>query len=149
METTIALPGCPRPMKWATISSAIFSRRSSRVIRLVLAAQTRVPGAAPAASSSPASSISASISSLSSWFVKLQFRDAVLIVERHGGAVVDRLLEVVDADVVAEDLRASLSSPPYQRGTGEADKGGVWQGIAHIAARTYRTGCGAPRRSSR
>ena len=32
METTMALPGKPRPRKWSTMSSATASSRSSRVI---------------------------------------------------------------------------------------------------------------------
>ncbi len=39
---------------------------------------------------------------------QLQLGDAVLVEERHGRAVVDRLLEVVDADVIAEDLPGLL-----------------------------------------
>ncbi len=72
-----------------------------------------------------------SMSSLRSGLVSCSSGDAVLVVQRHGGAVVDRLLEVVDADVVAEDL-ARLLLAGDQRRAGEADEGGVGQGVAHV-----------------
>jgi hypothetical protein len=41
----------------------------------------------------------------------LRLRRAVLVIERHGRAVLDRLLEVVDRDVIAEDfLRPFLAA---------------------------------------
>ena len=43
---------------------------------------------------------------------QLQLGDAVLVVERDRGAVLDRLAEVVDADVVAEDLAGSAPRRP-------------------------------------
>ena len=46
---------------------------------------------------------------------ELQLRDAVLVVERDGGAVFDGVSEVVDADVVAE---LSAGSAPPRRGVG-------------------------------
>ena len=62
---------------------------------------------------------------------QLQLGDAVFVVERHRGLVVHRLLEVVDADVVAED-RARLLLAGHQRGAGEADERGVGQRVAHV-----------------
>ena len=62
---------------------------------------------------------------------ELQFGDAVLVVERDGGAVFDGLAEVVDADVVAEDI-AGLLLPDDQRGAGEGEEGGLGQGAAHV-----------------
>ena len=62
----------------------------------------------------------------------LQLGDAVLVVERDGRAVLDRLAEVVDADVVAEDLAGPLLLALDQRRAGEAEEGRVRQGVAHV-----------------
>ena len=62
---------------------------------------------------------------------ELQFGDAVLVVQRDRRAVLDRLPEVVDADVVAEDLARPLLAR-HQRRAGEADERGVRQGVAHV-----------------
>lgn len=61
----------------------------------------------------------------------LEFRGPVLVVERHGGPVIDRLLEVVDADVVAEDLPRPLLSRD-QRRPGEGEEIRVRQGRPHV-----------------
>ena len=63
---------------------------------------------------------------------QLQLRDAVLVVERHGGPVLHRFSEVVDRDVIAEDL-AGLLLAVHQRRAGEPDERGVRQGGAHVA----------------
>ena len=54
----------------------------------------------------------------------LQLGDAVLVVERDGGAVLDGVAEVVDADVVAELLAGQLL-PGDQRCAGEAHEGSI------------------------
>ena len=62
---------------------------------------------------------------------QLQFGDAVLVVERHRRAVGHRLLEIVDADVIAEDLPGLLLAHD-QRRAGKGQESGVGQGRAHI-----------------
>ena len=57
--------------------------------------------------------------------------EAALVVDGHRGAVEHRLLDVVDADVVAED-RARVRVPQLDRRAREADERGVWQRIAHV-----------------
>ncbi len=62
---------------------------------------------------------------------ELEFGDAVLVIERDGVAIINRLLEVVDGDVVAEDLlRALLAS--HERRSSEADERGIRQSIPHV-----------------
>ncbi len=51
---------------------------------------------------------------------------------RHRGAVLHRLLDVVDADVVAED-GAGVAVGQLDGRAGEGDEGGVGQGVAHVA----------------
>ena len=63
---------------------------------------------------------------------ELHLRDAVLVVQRHGGAVFDGTGEVVDADVVAEHLARALFLALDQRRAGEADEAGVGQRVAHV-----------------
>ena len=46
-------------------------------------------------------------------------------------AVLDRPLDVVDVDVIAEDLRGVVVVRLDGR-AGEADEGGVGQGVAHV-----------------
>ena len=58
--------------------------------------------------------------------------EAVLVVDRHGGAVLHRPLDVVDADVVAEDgARIRVAQLDWR--AGEADERGVRQRVAHVA----------------
>ena len=62
---------------------------------------------------------------------QLQLRRAVLVEERHRRAVLDRLLEVVDRDVVAEDLlRALLAGDQRRAGEGEEER--LRQRRAHV-----------------
>ena len=62
---------------------------------------------------------------------KLQFGCAVRVEERHRGAVLHRLLEVVDRDVVAEDrARALLAGDERRAGEGEEDR--PRQRAAHV-----------------
>jgi len=62
---------------------------------------------------------------------QLQLRDAVFVVERDGRAVGHGLLEVIDADIIAEDLPCLFLAHDQGR-AGEGQKGGVGQGRAHI-----------------
>ncbi len=62
---------------------------------------------------------------------ELQLGRAVLVVERHRGAVLDRLLEVVDRDVVAEDLLRPFLARD-QRRAGEGEEQRLWQRRAHV-----------------
>jgi len=55
---------------------------------------------------------------------ELKLGDPVLVVEGDSGAVVDRLLEVVDANVVAEDLPGFLLADDERR-PGKRQKGRV------------------------
>jgi hypothetical protein len=98
----------PRPMKCSTMSSATFSSRSSRVIRWYSRAELPLQLGAPGPR--PVRLFQQALHVLVEVLVdQLQFGDAVLVVERDGGAVLHRLLEVVDADVIAEDLRVRSS----------------------------------------
>ena len=63
---------------------------------------------------------------------ELQLGHPVLVIERHRRAVVDRLGEVVDRDVIAEHLAGALFLAGDQRRAGEADEGGVRQRLAHV-----------------
>ena len=56
--------------------------------------------------------------------VERELREAALVVDRHRGAVFHRPLDVVDADVVAED-RARVRVRQLDRRAGEADERGV------------------------
>ena len=56
---------------------------------------------------------------------ELQLRRAVLVEQRHRGAVLDRLLEVVDRHVVAEDLLGALLAGD-QRRAGEGQEQSPW-----------------------
>ncbi len=62
----------------------------------------------------------------------MELGDPVLVVERHRGAVLDGVAEVVDADVVAELLPGRLLLPRDQRGAGEAHHRGVGQRHPHV-----------------
>ena len=108
------------------------SSRSSRVMRWYSRANSRSSFFSCSSSSSAASSRSLHV--LVQVLVgELELRDAVLVEERHGRAVLDRLLEVVDADVVAEDLPGLLLAHD-QRRAGEGDEGGVGQGVRMFRA---------------
>ena len=56
--------------------------------------------------------------------------EAALVVDRHGGTVLHGALDVVGVDVVAEDGPGVLVGQ-FDGRAGEADKGGVRQGLAH------------------
>ena len=111
IATNIALPAKPRPTKWRTRSAAIVRSRSGRVISCVLACRS-------AATSWPSCVLVelGLLEDLGQLLVEalvdeLQLGDAVLVVERDRRAVLDRVAEVVDRDVVAELLRASAPRP--------------------------------------
>ena len=63
--------------------------------------------------------------------VERELDQAALVVDGHGGAVGHGLLDVVDADVVAED-GAGVFVGEFDGRAGEADEGGVGQGIAQV-----------------
>ena len=64
-----------------------------------------------------------------------QLSEAAFVVDRHRRPVLDGTLDVVDADVVAED-GAGVGVLEFDRRAGEADKGGVGQRVAHVAGET-------------
>ncbi len=61
----------------------------------------------------------------------MQFGDAVLVVERNGRPILDRLAEIIDRDVIAEHL-AGLLLARHQGSAGEADERGIGQRAAHV-----------------
>ena len=65
-------------------------------------------------------------------FIQLQLRQAALVVDRHGGVILHGPLDVVDADVVAED-RARVLVGQLDGRAGEADERGIGQRVAHVA----------------
>ena len=65
--------------------------------------------------------------------LEAQLGHAALVVDWYRGAVGHGLLDVVDADVVTEDP-AGIGVGLLDGGAGEADEGGVRQGIAHVAS---------------
>ena len=80
--------------------------------------------------------------------VQAQLGDAALVVDRHRGLVGDGALDVVDADVIAED-RPRVRVGLLDGRAGEADERRIRQRVAQVAGRgrrSGRTGCGALRR---
>lgn len=71
-------------------------------------------------------------------FVERQFRRPALVVDRRRGAISHRALNVVDADVVAED-RARVGVSQLNRRAVEADEGGVQQGVVHVAYKAVKS----------
>lgn len=67
--------------------------------------------------------------------VQAQLGDAALVIDRHRGLVGDGALDVVDADVIAED-RPCVRVRLLDGRAGEADEARVRQGIAHVAGET-------------
>ena len=61
-----------------------------------------------------------------------QLGQAALVVDGHGGPVGHGGLDVVDADVVAEH-GPGVGVLQLDGGAGEADEGGVGQGVSHVA----------------
>ena len=62
---------------------------------------------------------------------ELQFRRAVLVKQRHGRAVLHRLLEVVDRHVITEHILGALFAG-NQRRAGKGEEQGLGQGRAHV-----------------
>ena len=63
--------------------------------------------------------------------LQLQLGEAAFVVDGHGRLVLDGALDVVDADVIAED-RPRVGVGLLDRRAGEADEGGVRQRVAHV-----------------
>ena len=63
--------------------------------------------------------------------VEVELRQPALVVDGNGRLVLDRALDVVDADVVAED-GAGVRVLKLDGGSGEADEGCFGEGIAHV-----------------
>ena len=66
-------------------------------------------------------------------FLQLQLSKPALVIDGHGGTVHDGLLDVIDADIVAED-RAGVLISQLDGSAGKADEGGMGQGVAHVAS---------------
>ena len=64
--------------------------------------------------------------------VQGQLGEPALVVDRHGGPVVDGAPDVVDTDVVAED-GAGIGVLELDGSAGEANERGAGQGVAHVA----------------
>ena len=54
-----------------------------------------------------------------------------VVVERHGGLVLHRALEVVGGDIIAEDPAGDLIVLEERR-AGETDEAGIGQGVSHV-----------------
>jgi hypothetical protein len=63
---------------------------------------------------------------------KVELGQPALVVDGHGGLVLDRPLDVVDRDVVAEH-RAGVTILKLQGRTREPDEACIGQGVAHVA----------------
>ena len=139
MHTTIALPSrasrrCSKwaTMSWATSSQALLRADNSFQLRpsglellftldfLALGRflELRVDGRAHA-------------------LVDIQLGQAAFVVDRHRRFILDRALDAVDADVVTE-YGAGIGVPKLDRRSGESNKGGFGQGIAHVAGDSRR-----------
>ena len=68
---------------------------------------------------------------------QLQLGQTALVEDGHGGLVLDGALDVVDADIVAED-GARVGVLMLDRCSGEADKGGVGGGRRACGGRSRR-----------
>ena len=65
--------------------------------------------------------------------VEGELGQAAFVVDRHRRFILDRALDVVDADVVTE-YGAGIGVPKLDRRSGESNKGSIGQGIAHVAS---------------
>lgn len=63
--------------------------------------------------------------------VQIELGQAGLVVDWHGCLVLDRALNVVDRDVIAED-QAVVPIFKLERRAGEGDERGVEQRVAHV-----------------
>ena len=66
--------------------------------------------------------------------LQLQLCESALVVDGHRGAILDRLLDVVDMDIVAKD-RLGVPVLGAYRGASEGDKGGLGQGGAQVVGK--------------
>jgi hypothetical protein len=64
--------------------------------------------------------------------IERQLRQPALVEDRHRGAVLDRALDVVHADVVAEH-RPRVGILQFDGRAGEADERGVRKRVAHVS----------------
>ena len=69
--------------------------------------------------------------------VEGELSQSAFVVDRYRGLVLDGALDVIDADVVTE-YGAGIGVPKLDRRSGESNKGGIGQGIAHVAGQTRR-----------
>ena len=76
--------------------------------------------------------------------LELELRQPRLVVDRHGRAVVNRALDVVDVDVVAEDLLGADVGRLDGR-SGEADERGIGQRVADVLGEAVADGTPRPR----
>jgi hypothetical protein len=124
-------PAPPARSKCSTRSRRPAPRRlsapttASSCAHLVLSFSLRSTSSPSVASSKPSSICGRSASSS-------QLGQPALVVDGHRGAVLHRALDVVDADVVAED-RAGVGVGQLDGRAGEADERGVGQRVAHVA----------------
>ena len=126
MQTIIALPSiaASRFSKCSTRSRAMSLMRFSEPTTASSCAHLLLSFSLRSTSSpSVASSNSGSIFGRSDSF-ELELGQPALVVDRHGRAVLDGALDVVDADVVAED-GARVGVGLLDRRAGEADERGV------------------------
>ena len=65
------------------------------------------------------------------FFAEFDFGEAAFVEDAHGGPILDGLGDVVDVDVVAKD-GGGVDVRFFDGGAGEAEVGGVGQGIAQI-----------------
>ena len=63
--------------------------------------------------------------------VDVQLGQAAFVVDRHGGAVVHGILDVIDADIVAE-YRAGILVAGLHRRAGKPDEGRAGQSVAQV-----------------
>ena len=64
--------------------------------------------------------------------VQRELGETAFVVDRHRRTILDRALDVVDADIVAEH-GAGVGVVAFDRRAGEADEGRIGQGVVHVA----------------
>jgi len=67
-------------------------------------------------------------------FRELDFRQAAFVIDRHGSAIFDCLLDVVHVHVIPKD-RLGVSVSQFDGRTSKANERGVRQGVAHVAGK--------------
>ena len=63
--------------------------------------------------------------------VEVEFGEAALVINWDGGLVIDGILDIIDADIIAEDA-AGVFVGLGDRGASEADERGMGQGVAQV-----------------